>query len=213
MQENVIARKIITLRGEKVLLDIHLADLYEVETRALKQAVRRNKHRFPSDFLFELTEEEVIAVVSQNVIPSKKYLGGAIPFAFTENGVAMLAGILSSKKAIEVNIAIMRTFTLLRKMLLVQKDVIQEIEKIKRKIEDQDGDIQLIFEYLKQLELAKQEERTYQKRNRIGFRRMMNNIYLYYCLLRNYSLPIWDRYEVHSYNIFFQELHGVSLSL
>ena len=169
MQENVIARKIITLRGEKVLLDIHLADLYEVETRALKQAVRRNKHRFPSDFLFELTEEEVIAVVSQNVIPSKKYLGGAIPFAFTENGVAMLSGILNSKKAIEVNIAIMRTFTLLRKMLLVQKDVIQEIEKIKRKIEDQDGDIQLIFEYLKQLELAKQEERTYQKRNRIGF--------------------------------------------
>ncbi len=132
--------------------------MYEVETRALKQAVRRNIDRFPSDFMYELTEDEINTVVSQNVIPSKKYLGGAAPFAFSENGVAMLSSVLNSKKAIEVNIAIMRTFTLIRKMLLVQKDVMHEINEIKRAIVSQDNNIQLIFEYLKQLEEAKQEE-------------------------------------------------------
>ena len=82
--EEVIASKIFTLRDEKVILDVHLAELYEVETRALKQAVRRNKDRFPNDFMYELTGAEIDDVVSQNVIPSKKHLGGAIPFAFTE---------------------------------------------------------------------------------------------------------------------------------
>jgi hypothetical protein len=84
IREEVIASKIFTLRDEKVILDVHLAELYEVETRALKQAVRRNKDRFPNDFMYELTGAEIDDVVSQNVIPSKKHLGGAIPFAFTE---------------------------------------------------------------------------------------------------------------------------------
>jgi len=83
-----------------VILDFHLAELYEVRTGALKQAVRRNEDRFPSDFMFELTDDEIEAVVSQNVIPSKKYFGGATPFAFTENGVAMLSSVLNSRKGI-----------------------------------------------------------------------------------------------------------------
>jgi hypothetical protein len=82
-QNALIASKIITLRNEKVILDVHLADFYEIETRVLKQAVRRNRDRFPSDFMFELTDIEILEVVSQNVIPSKGHFGGAIPFAFT----------------------------------------------------------------------------------------------------------------------------------
>ncbi|MEM6264767.1 MAG: ORF6N domain-containing protein [Bacteroidota bacterium] len=114
-KEKVIS-KIIVLRKEKVMLDVHLAELYGVQTRVLKQAVRRNIERFPEDFMFELTPEEIEQVVSQNVIPSKSHLGGAVPFGFTEAGVAMLSSVLKSKKAIEVNVAIMRTFVKLRKM-------------------------------------------------------------------------------------------------
>ncbi len=109
-QEALIASKIISLRDERVLLDVHLAEFYGIETRALKQAVRRNKERFPADFMYVLTHVEIDDVVSQNVIPSKRHFGGARPFAFTENGVAMLSSVLNSKKAIEINIAIIRTF-------------------------------------------------------------------------------------------------------
>jgi hypothetical protein len=130
LHEAIIASKIITIREEKVILDVHIAELYEVETRVLKQAVRRNKDRFPDDFMYELTEIEIEDVVSQNVIPSKRHLGGAVPFAFTENGVAMLSSVLNGKRAIEVNIAIMRTFTMLRRMLLVHKDIVHEIAMI-----------------------------------------------------------------------------------
>ena len=100
LHEAIIASKIITIREEKVILDVHLAELYEVETRVLKQAVRRNRDRFPVDFMYELIDDEIEYVVSQNVIPSKRHLGGAVPFAFTENGVAMLSSVLTSKRAI-----------------------------------------------------------------------------------------------------------------
>jgi hypothetical protein len=170
LREAVIASKIITIRDEKVILDVHLAELYEVETRALKQAVRRNKDRFPNDFMYELTDVEIEDVVSQNVIPSKKHLGGAVPFAFTENGVAMLSSVLNSKRAIEVNIAIMRTFTMLRRMLLLQKDIMQEIGQIRKQLQEQGNDIMLIFEYLKQFEEAKQYQLEQANRKKIGFK-------------------------------------------
>ena len=170
LHEAVIASKIITIRGEKVILDVHLAELYEVETRALKQAVRRNRDRFPDDFMYELTESEIEDVVSQNVIPSKRHLGGATPFAFTENGVAMLSSVLSSKRSIEINIAIMRTFTMLRKMLLLQKDIIQEITQIRKQLSEQDNNITLIFDYLKQFEEARQQELEQKERPLIGFK-------------------------------------------
>lgn len=170
LHEAIIASKIITIRDEKVILDIHLAELYEVETRVLKQAVRRNLNRFPADFMYELTEAEINEVVSQNVIPSKSYLGGAVPFAFTENGVAMLSGVLNSKKAIDINIAIMRAFTMLRKTLLLQKDIIQVINQIRLKLQEHDNNILLIFEYLKQFEEAKQKELDQATRKRIGFK-------------------------------------------
>jgi len=168
-QEAVIASKILNLRGENVILDVHLAGLYEVETRSLKQAVRRNMDRFPHDFMFELTDIEIDSMVSQNVIPSKSNLGGAFPFAFTENGVAMLSSVLTSKKAIEVNIAIMRTFTVLRKMIIFQKDFRKEIDIVKSKLAEHDNNILLIFEYIKQFEQDKQNQFDQENRNLIGY--------------------------------------------
>jgi hypothetical protein len=170
LHESVIASKIFTIRDEKVILDVHLAELYEVETRALKQAVRRNIERFPADFMYELTNAEIDEVVSQNVIPSKKYFGGAVPYAFTETGVAMLSGVLNSKKAIDINIAIMRAFTLLRKTLLLQKDIVQVINQIRLQLQEHDNNINVIFEYLKQFEESKQQQLEQANRKRIGYK-------------------------------------------
>ena len=105
-----VERRIFLVRGQKVILDFDLAELYGVETRALKQAVRRNLDRFPADFMFELSVAEIKNLVSQTVIPTRGKLGGATPMAFTEQGVAMLSSVLRSTRAVEVNIAIMRTF-------------------------------------------------------------------------------------------------------
>ncbi len=110
MELELIKNQIHEIRGKKVMLDMDLAKIYEVETRVLKQAVRRNIDRFPRDFMFELTEVEMKNLVSQFVIPVINQFGGAKPFAFTEQGIAMLSSILKSKKAIQMNIAIMRAF-------------------------------------------------------------------------------------------------------
>lgn len=169
VQEALIASKIITIRSEKVILDVHLAGFYDVETRALKQAVRRNIARFPNDFMYKLTDIEVNNVVSQNVIPSKKYFGGAVPFAFTENGVAMLSSVLKSKKAIDINISILRTFTIMRNMMLSHKDVVKEINIIRNNIKDHSDQLLMIFEYIKQFEEAKQQEFKQENRKQIGF--------------------------------------------
>jgi len=109
-------------------------------------------------------------VVSQNVIPSKKHFGGAIPFAFTENGIAMLSSILTSKKAINVNIAIMRTFTTLRKALLLQKDVVKELTAIKKQLNEHDGKILFIFEYIKQVGKIRQQQLKQSNRKNIGYK-------------------------------------------
>ncbi|MFP4663139.1 MAG: ORF6N domain-containing protein [Bacteroidales bacterium] len=165
-----IANKIILLREEKVMIDFHLAELYEIETRVLKQAVRRNIDRFPKDFMFELTDREIDIMVSQNVIPSKQVLGGAKPFAFTETGVAMLSSVLKSKKAIEINIAIMRTFVMLRKMFYENKEALNRLEDFDKRLAEHDDKILLLFEYIKQFEESKQEELDYKNRKRIGFK-------------------------------------------
>jgi len=105
-----IGGRIITLRGEQVMLDRDLAELYGVKPIRLREQVKRNKERFPLDFMFQLTDAEVEIMVSQNAIPSRRHLGGALPYAFTEQGIYMLASVLKSPKAIEVNIAIIRTY-------------------------------------------------------------------------------------------------------
>lgn len=122
MDLQIIQNKIFEVRGCRVMLDYHLAELYQVETRALKQAVKRNIERFPGDFMFVLTQEEANLLlsigVSQNVIPPDYNFGVAMPMAFTEQGVAMLSSVLRSKVAIEVNISIMRAFVLMRQMAI-----------------------------------------------------------------------------------------------
>jgi hypothetical protein len=131
-KSQIITQKIIEIRGHKVLLDFDLAELYATETRIVKQAVRRNLNRFPLDFMFELTEEEVNDLVSQSVIPSKRKLGGATPFAFTEQGVAMLSSVLNNEKAIEINIAIMRSFVSLRKFALTYEELTKRVTEIEQ---------------------------------------------------------------------------------
>ncbi len=162
LKEENIVNHIYFLRGHNVILDLDLASLYGVENRSLKQAVRRNINRFPDDFMFELTEQEIDFVVSQNVIPSKKYLGGASPFAFTEQGVAMLSGVLNSKRAIQVNIAIMQAFVHLRKMILSHKDLVQKIHHLEAKYDKQ---FNLVFETLRQL-----IQHDSEPRKRIGYK-------------------------------------------
>lgn len=139
--EEKIIRKIVLLRNEKVLLDVDLAELYGIETRVLKQAVRRNVGRFPEDFMFELRADEVDQLVSQNVIPDKKRFGGAFPFAFTETGIAMLSSVLKSEKAIEMNIYIMRTFVALRKMALSYDEVMNTLRSMRLQYDKQFDEI------------------------------------------------------------------------
>jgi hypothetical protein len=161
-----IAPMVHWLRHEKVILDYDLAALYGVETRALKQAVRRNRSRFPDDFLFELTVEEVQAMVSQSVIPSRAHFGGATPYAFTEQGVAMLSSVLRSPRAVQVNIAIMRTFVQLRRLMDTNRELAGKIESLEKKYDEQ---FDLVFEAIKQL-IAEDEARKAEPERRIGFK-------------------------------------------
>ena len=134
MDLQIIQNKIFEVRGYRVMLDYHLAELYQVETRALKQAVKRNIERFPSDFMFVLTKEEANLLlsigVSQYVIPPDYNFGVAMPMAFTEQGVAMLSSVLRSKVAIEVNISIMRAFVLMRQMVIGYEELLRRIEEL-----------------------------------------------------------------------------------
>ena len=142
-----ITNKIYLIRGMKVMLDIDLAELYDVETKVLKQAVRRNIGRFPEDFMFELSKEEFKNLRSQIVTSS---WGGLryLPMVFSEQGVAMLSSVLRSERAIQVNIQIMRAFTQLRQMLSTHEELKQKIEAMEKKYDQQ---FQIIFEAIKQL--------------------------------------------------------------
>ncbi|MGJ0456325.1 ORF6N domain-containing protein [Aliarcobacter cryaerophilus] len=133
IDNQTIQDRIYTIRGVQVMVDRDLAELYNVETRALKQAVKRNIERFPEDFMFELTDFEIDYMVSQSVIPSKKHLGGAKPFVFTEQGVSTLSSVLSSDKAIKIHIDIMRAFINMRKFLSQNASLFTRIESIEKR--------------------------------------------------------------------------------
>ena len=147
--EEVLMSKIYMINEVKVMLDSDLAELYQVETKVLNQAVKRNIERFPDDFMFRLTAEQWGDLKSQNVTSS---WGGrrTLPFVFTEQGVAMLSSVLNSGVAIQVNIQIVRVFTKMREMLLTHKDLLLEIEGMRKRVGEQDEKIELIFNYLKQ---------------------------------------------------------------
>jgi hypothetical protein len=159
-----IAHGIHSLRGHNVILDFDLAVLYGIETRALKQAVRRNHDRFPSDFMFELFAKEIDTVVSQFVIPNRRKFGGASPMAFTEQGVAMLSSVLNSERAVKVNIAIMRAFVKLRETLETNRELAAKFSELERRVGKHDEEITAILEAIRQL-MAPPEK----ARREIGF--------------------------------------------
>jgi phage regulator Rha-like protein len=150
--DEVVMNKIYLIRGQKVMLDRDLAELYGVETRVLKQAVRRNGERFPQDFMFEMNKEEFEQWRKENITEADDRQGlRYAPFCFTEQGVTMLSCVLNSKRAIEVNIQVIRIFTRLRELVLTHKDILLKLEQLERKAVKQDGEIKLIFDYLREL--------------------------------------------------------------
>jgi hypothetical protein len=159
IQEENIAGFIHFIRGDKVILDHDLASLYGVEVKRLKEAVRRNETRFPQDFLFKLTMEESAALRSQFATLKRGQHSKYPPFAFTEQGVAMLSSVLTSEKAINVNIIIMRAFVRLRKFIETNKELALKIEELERTVAGHDENISLIFESIRQLMIQRNEPR------------------------------------------------------
>jgi hypothetical protein len=164
--DEIVMNQIYFIRNQKVMLDKELAELYQVATGVLNQAVQRNIKRFPSDFMFQLTEQEWSNLKSQIVTSS---WGGrrSLPYVFTEQGVAMLSGILNSDLAIAVNIQIMRIFIRIRQMFIDNTELRLEVEKIKGKLDNQDKNMEIVFRYLDELIEAKHNPKP---RRRIGFK-------------------------------------------
>ncbi len=145
----LIENKIYLIRNKKVMLDSDLAKLYDVETKALNQSVKRNIERFPEDFMFQLNKEEAAKVSRSQIVTLKRgYNIKYLPHAFTENGVAMLSSVLKSERAVQVNIQIMRTFTKIREMLISHKDLKHKIEEMEKKYDSQ---FKIVFNAIKEL--------------------------------------------------------------
>jgi hypothetical protein len=161
-----IENKILLIRGRKVMLDRDLAALYGVKSIRLREQVKRNSERFPEDFMFQLTSSEANFLVSQNAIPSKKSLGGYLPYAFTEHGALMAANVIKSKTAIEASIAIVRTFVKLREMMLSYKELQKKIEDLERQYSKHDKHFQIIFKTIQ-----KMLNPPIKKKAKIGFRK------------------------------------------
>lgn len=147
----LVERRIHLVRNFNVMLDRDLAALYRVKTIALRQQVKRNLDRFPEDFMFRLTAEEAERLVSQNVIPTRRSLGGSLPYVFTQEGVAMLSSVLTSARATQVNLAIMRAFVQLRRYAASHKILAQKLQTLERKYDGHDDEIQAIFKAIKKL--------------------------------------------------------------
>jgi hypothetical protein len=178
-----IQNRIYEIRGERVMLDFDLAALYEVETKVLNQAVKRNIERFPDDFMFRLTAGEWSPIRSQIVTTSSQnnhyQLVGALenrgyrvfPYAFTEQGIAMLSGVLRSERAVQMNIAIMRAFVAIRKIALLQQDVVEQLKQIKERIGEHDVQLSQIYDAIENMLDEKAAQRKWDDRQRIGFKK------------------------------------------
>ncbi|MDQ6528577.1 ORF6N domain-containing protein [Flavobacterium sp. LHD-85] len=169
LSEETISNKIYFIRGQKVMLDRDLAILYGIETKVLKQSVKRNLSRFPEDFMFELDKSEFENWRSQFVTSNSDKIGlRYAPMAFTEHGVMMLSSVLKSDKAIQTNIQIMRIFTKVRQMLLDTTEIKVDIMQIQKKLENHDKNIELVFSYLDELTEKKENE---SERVKIGYKK------------------------------------------
>lgn len=164
LPDEIVLSKIYLIRGHKVMLDSDLAELYNVETKVLNQAVNRNEYRFPDDFMFKLTDNEWANLKSQIVTSS---WGGKrkLPYVFTEHGVLMLSSVLNSRRAIEVNILIVRVFTKIRQMLMDNTDIRLKLEKIEKKADNNSKNIDVLFRYFD--ELIEKEQKP---RKKIGYK-------------------------------------------
>jgi len=164
-----IQHMIFEIRGQKVMLDRDLAEMYEVETRALNQSIKRNISRFPADFMFQLTKDEFGSLMSQIVISKKVGRGGTrkMPYVFTEQGVAMLSSVLNSEKAIEVNISIIRTFVIMRQYALSFKELADRIKKLENKY---NKNFNQVFKALDLLLSDNEMKQDFKERKRIGFK-------------------------------------------
>ncbi|MFH1479264.1 MAG: ORF6N domain-containing protein, partial [Candidatus Omnitrophota bacterium] len=151
VQAGLIENKIFLIRGQKVMLSTHLAELYGVEPKVLVQAVKRNIERFPDDFMFLLTRQEVTILKSQIVTSRWGGVRRANPYAFTEQGVAMLSSVLRSKRAIQVNITIMRAFVRIKQMLTTHKELAKKLEELERRVDKHDKHITAIFDVIREL--------------------------------------------------------------
>jgi len=147
----IVERRIYVIRGTKVMLDSSLAELYEVSTGNLNLAVKRNIARFPADFMFQLTRKEAASLVLQSAIPNVRGGRRTLPYAFTQEGIAMLAAVLNSPKAIQVSIAIMQAFVKLREMLATHADLAKKIEDLELKFTSHDEELRTVFDSLRQL--------------------------------------------------------------
>ena len=167
INEQLIVDRVLLIRGIKIMLDKDLAEMYGVSTAALNQAVKRNISRFPDDFMFQLSSENFKFLISHSVISKKEGRGGTrkLPYAFTEQGVAMLSSVLNSETAIQVNIQIIRVFTKMKQLLLENKELFLRIEKVETQLTNHDKDLQNIFTILKKLIPLPETV----KRNPIGF--------------------------------------------
>lgn len=165
--DEIIVGKIFLLRGQKVMLDRDLAELYDVKSIRLREQVKRNIDKFPEHFMFQLTEAETDIMVSQNAIPSKQHLGGSLPYVFSEHGVLQLANVLKSGRATQMSIRIIEIFVKMREMIADNLNLKLEVEAIKKKLENQDKNIELVFNYLDEL-LEKQDDPK--ERNQIGYK-------------------------------------------
>jgi hypothetical protein len=159
---DIIQQQIFFIRGHKVMLDKDLAVLYGVKPIRLREQVKRNIKRFPDDFMFQLNDQEIDIMVSQNAIPSRKHLGGYQPYVFTEQGVAMLATVLNSERAVHANIAIMRAFVKLRQMLASNTELARKLDALEKKY---DAQFKIVFDAIRQLMTPQVP-----KKGQIGFR-------------------------------------------
>ena len=149
LADEVLLNRIYVIRGQKVMPDKDLADLYAVKAIRLRELIRRNPGRFPYNFMFQLSPEEALNMVSQNAIPSKQQLGGTLPYAFTEHGILMLSNVLRSERAIGMSIRIIEIFVKLRETLLLHKDVSMLVEQVENKLLKQDEKIDVLFTHLR----------------------------------------------------------------
>ena len=170
--DEVIMSKIYLVRGVKVMLDRDLANIYGIATRVLKQAVRRNLKRFPEDFMFSMSKEELHIWRSQIVTSNSDKMGlRHPPYCFTEHGVVMLASVLHSEKAIQINIQIVRVFAKMREMLASNKDILRKLESLQDQINNHDNHFLVLFKYLEEMEKEKMHIEDQRKRKRIGYKR------------------------------------------